>query len=146
MSSTEITDNTLSNLFDDLTGVENAASESEYRCVFVHNNHGSLSMLNTRIAMVSTVAGGANQAIALAQQGVVSATSATAQADRVADENTAPSGEVFSTIALDYSTGLVVGTIPAGSCIGVWVRRDATNSAPVDSDGFTLRVYYDTMA
>jgi len=34
-STTDIVDATLNNLFDDISGDENAAQESEYRCIFI---------------------------------------------------------------------------------------------------------------
>lgn len=46
ISTTEISATILNNLWDNITGDENAGSDVEYRCVFVHNNHGSLTMEN----------------------------------------------------------------------------------------------------
>lgn len=43
ISTTQITDASLHNLFDVVTGDENAASDVEYRCIFVHNNHATLT-------------------------------------------------------------------------------------------------------
>ena len=45
-SSTEITDNTDNNLFDDVSGAEATAGDTEYRCICFKNNHGSLELQN----------------------------------------------------------------------------------------------------
>jgi hypothetical protein len=146
MSSTQLTAATLNNLFDDVTGDENAASEAEYRCIFFHNSHGSLALESPKIWIQSETASGANTAIALAGQGVVSATQAgTPQADVIADENTAPSGEVFSS-PTTKTGGLSPGNIAAGSTIGVWVRRTAANTGALALDGAVIRIEGDTQA
>lgn len=145
MSSTQITDATDNNLFDDISGDENAASDVEYRCFFVHNNHGSLTWQAVKVWLSSEVAGGANAAIALDGTGVVDATSASAQAEEIPDESTAPSGESFSS-PTTKGTGLTIGDIPAGSCQAIWVRRTATNSAAQAADGVTIRCEGDTAA
>ena len=49
ISTTQITDNSANNLFDDVSGDENAASTVDYRCFFVHNNHGSLTLQSPKV-------------------------------------------------------------------------------------------------
>jgi hypothetical protein len=44
ISTTQITDASLHNLFDVITGDENAASTVDYRAFFVHNNHATLNL------------------------------------------------------------------------------------------------------
>ncbi len=43
MSTTDLVDLTLNNLYDDVSGDENAAGTVEYRCLFVYNSHGTLT-------------------------------------------------------------------------------------------------------
>lgn len=145
MSSTEWTGGTLHDLFDVITGDENAASDTEYRLVFVHNTHGSLTLQTPKLWLFAETAGGANAALALDGTGVVSATSASAQAERVANENTAPSGETFSS-PTTKGAGISVANIGPGQCIGIWVRRAATNSAAQNNDSATPRIEGDTSA
>src|SRR4051812_35557073 len=38
-----------STIFDDVSSAEAAAGENEYRCIYVHNNHGSLTALAAKI-------------------------------------------------------------------------------------------------
>jgi hypothetical protein len=52
-------------LFDNITGDENAASTVDYRCFFVLNAHGTLTLENAVIYVSAEQAGGASVAIAL---------------------------------------------------------------------------------
>jgi len=145
ISTTAITDASLNNLFDDVSGAENAASDVEYRCFFIHNNHGSLTLQGAVVWLSAEVAGGAVAAIAVDGIAASAIGGAPAQADEVADESTPPSGESFSS-PTSKGTGLSVGDIAAGFCRAIWVRRSAADTAALDSDGVTIRVEGDTAA
>lgn len=146
ISTTEVTDNTLNNLFDDVTGPENAASDVEYRCIFIHNSHGSLTLTSPYIWLSAEVAGGAAIAIAVDSNVAASAIgSASAQATEVANESTAPSPALSFSSPTSYGTGISIGDLPAGYCIGVWVRRTCSNTSPVANDGVTIAVQGDTL-
>lgn len=145
MSSTQITDATDNNLFDDITGDENAASDVEYRCFFVHNSHGSLTWQGVVAWLSSEVAGGANAAIAIDGTAASAFNSASAQAEEVGNESTAPSGEAFSA-PTTKGTGLSIGDLVAGNVRAIWMRRTATNSAAQNADGVTVRCEGDTAA
>lgn len=146
ISTTVLTDATLGNLFPDVTGDENAASNEDYACIFVRNGHATLTMQRTVIWLVSEVAGGAVTAIALDLLGVVPIGQAGAQAASIANKNTAPTGVTAFSAPTTKATGLNVGDIAPGSCIAVWVRRSAKNTAAQNADGVTLRVECDTAA
>lgn len=145
VSTTQITDATLHNLFDVVTGDENAASEAEYRCIFVHNNHGTLTWENVVVWISGETAGGAVAAISVDTTGVTPKGQASAQAKSVADENTAPATQTF-TSPTTKGTGLSIGNIPAGSVAAIWIRRTAANTAAQDLDGVTIRCEGDTAA
>ena len=125
--------------FDDVQSAEASAGDTEYSCVFVLNDHATDSAANVNVQIVSEVAGGAVAAAALDNIAASAKGSASAQAAQVADENTAPSGVgTFGTSALS------IGTLAAGQCKGVWVRRTVSAStAAATGDGFTLRVTFD---
>lgn len=146
ISSTAWAGGTIHDLFDPISGDENAASTVDFRCVFFHNTNASLTLSNVRLYMPAEVAGGANAAVGIATQGVVTATSSTAQATRIANELTAPSPAVAFSSPTTKATGIAVPNIPAGSCVGVWIRRSATNSAAINADGVTVRIEGDTAA
>lgn len=134
------------NLFDDVSGAENLAMESEYRCVFVHNSHATLALQNSVVWVDSQVAGGADITIGVDPTAASAIGAASDQAVSVADENTAPAGVTFSGSAVDRASGIALGNIPAGSCRAVWVKRTTTNSVAMNNDGFTIAVSGDTAA
>lgn len=145
ISTTVITDATLNNLWDDITGAENAASEAEYRGIFIHNNHATLSLQNAVVWLSAEVGGGAVAAISVDTTGITVKGSGTAQMKTIADENTAPATQTFSA-PTTKGTALTIGTIPAGSVCGIWIRRTAANTIAVTNDGVTIRVEGDTAA
>ena len=145
ISTTQITDATLNNLFDDVSGDENAASDVEYRCIFVHNAHATLTWQSVVVWLSAEVSGGANAAIAIDDLAASAIGAAVAQADAVANENTAPTGETFSS-PTTKGTGLSIGNLAAGYCRAIWVRRSATNSVALNNDGVTVRCEGDTAA
>lgn len=133
-------------LFDNVSGVENAALESEYRCIFVKNNHATLTASNVTVYASAEVSGGANVAFALDNIATSAKGSASAQAAQIANEDTAPSGVgSFSTPTTD-GTGLAIGSLAPGQVKAVWVRRTTTNSGPVNADGVDISVGFDTPA
>lgn len=136
----------LNNLYDDISGAENAASESEYRCVFVKNKHATLTALGVIIWLQNQVAGGADAAIALDNIAKSAQGAATPQAAEIADENTAPTGVGAFTAAATAGAALVVGDLAPGEVKAVWVRRSATNSSAVNNDGVTFQIEFDTAA
>ena len=147
ISTTQITDATLNNLFDDVSGDENAASDVEYRCIFVHNAHATLTWQSVVVWLSAEVAAGANAAIAIDDLAASAIGAAVAQADEIANENTAPGAGVgaFSS-PTTKATGLSLGNIAAGYCRAVWVKRSAANTAALDNDGVTVRCEGDTAA
>lgn len=148
VSTTQPTDNTLNNLFDDVTGDENAASDVEYRCIFFLNNHGTLTLQNAVAWLSAEVASGATQALGVDPTAISAKASASAQAVEVTDENTAPAGVTFTpyTSVDTKAEGLSLGNIGPGQVKAVWIRRTAANTAAVDNDGVTLNIGGDTAA
>ena len=143
MSTTQVPDATANNIFDDLSGDENAAGVVEHRCIFVHNNHATNIWFGVRAWMAADAPGGSVYAIALDGTGITPAGSANAQAERVANERTAPAGEAFSA-PTTKATGLLIGDMAPGTCAAIWVRRTAQNSAPLNADNFQIGIGGDT--
>lgn len=133
-------------LFDNISGAENAASTVDYRCVFIHNAHATLSYQNAVVYISAETAGGASVALATDNIAASAIGSASAQAALIASETTAPSGVSAFSSPTTAGTGLSLGTIAAGFCKAVWVRRTAANTAALDADGFSLGISGDTAA
>jgi hypothetical protein len=133
----------LRNLFDDVTGDENAAADVEYRCLFVHNSHATITWLGAVAWISAEVAGGADVAIGVDPAGPSPIGQVAAQAAQIANEGAAPAGVAFSA-PVTKETGLALGDLDAGECRAIWVRRTATDSAAKNNDGCTLSVSGDT--
>lgn len=145
ISTTEITDATINNLFDNISGDENAASTVDYRCFFVHNAHGSLTLQSPVVWISAEVSGGASVAIGIDTTAASAVGSGSDQALTIANENTAPAGVSFSS-PTSKGAGLALSNLAAGNCRAIWVRRTAANSAALNNDGATIRVEGDTAA
>lgn len=127
-----------STIFDDVSSAEAAAGDVEYRLVYVHNAHATLSYQNAAVwIQTQTPSASTDVAIGLAAAGLNATETA------VANEGTAPAGVTFSAPST-FAAGLSLGTIPAGQHYGVWVRRTVNAGASSASDSFTLRVQGDT--
>lgn len=146
ISTTEITDATLNNLFDDVSGDDNAAEESEYRCYFIHNDHATLTYQNVKAWIDDQVSGGADAEIGIDPTAASAIGAATDQAVEVADEDTAPAGVSFvnEATAGSKANGLDLGDIGPGECRAIWVKRTTTNSGALNNDGVTIMVSGDT--
>lgn len=146
ISTTQLSGTALNNLYDNISGAENAASTVDYRCVFVHNSHATLTLQNAVVYVSSEVAGGASVAIAVDNVAASAIGSASAQADSVATETTAPSAVGAFSTPTTSAAGLSLGSIPAGQTRAFWVRRTAANTSAVDADGATWACTGDTAA
>ena len=115
------------NIFDDVSSAEATAGDIEYRCVYVHNGHATLTYLGSKIwIQANTPSTSTDIFVGLGTAGL----NATEQT--IANE------------AVDFSTGLSIGDIPAGQHFSVWVRRNVTAGAAGAADSFTLRIQGDT--
>jgi len=139
-SSSEIPDNTDNNLFDDVTGDEASAGDTEYRALFVKNEHANLTWQNV-VVWIDTETPGADS-IDISVEG----TNATDQIQTIVDESTAPTAISFSHVT-SKATGLSLGNIPAGSASGIWMKRIVPEScAAYTGNSMILKVEGDTPA
>lgn len=140
-SSVEIVDNTVENLFDNISGAESEAGDTEYRCIYVHNSHATLTMQNA-VMWIQTNTPSTDTVINIG----AGTAAINAEEQTVANESTAPTGVTFSAAATE-GAAITLGNIPAGQHKAVWIRRviDAA-SAAYDNDGATLRVKCETAA
>lgn len=152
ISTTQITDASLNNLFDDVSGDENAASTVvDYRCIFVHNSNASLTLQSAVVWLSADVANGVDVALGVDTTAASAIGSASAQAVAIASETSTPAGISFTNYAsgsaIDVKArGLSLGNIPAGQCKAIWIRRTSANRAALNNDGCTIRVEGDTAA
>lgn len=141
MSSTQITSAQVANLFDNVSGDESAAGDIEYRCFYIHNNHGTLTLQNA-VVWLSQLTPSADSEVDVgldpAGNGVAGTT--------VANESTAPTGVAFSR-PTTKGTALSIGNLAPGSYRAIWIRRTINaGAAAVNSDNCIVRVEGDTAA
>lgn len=134
----------LNDLFDDVSGAENAASTVDYRCIFIHNSNTANTYENVVVYLSAETAGGASIAIATDNVAASAIGATAAQAAEVANETTAPTGVSAFSSPTTAGTGLSLGNIPSGQCRAFWVRRTAANSAALSNDGVTIAVSGET--
>lgn len=122
-----------SNMFADIEAAEALAGSTKYRGEYLLNTHGTISLTSSAV-WISTQTPSTDTiiAIALAGEGV------NATMETVADEDTAPIGESFTSPAT-FGAGLSTGTVAAGERYGVWVRRIVSAVASAyDNDDWAL--------
>lgn len=141
-TSTQVTDNVDNNLFDDVSGAEHTAGLIEYRCIYVLNGHGSLSLDNA-VVWINSDTTGADSDLSIAVG--TAAINGTEQGP-LANEATAPSGVTWSDAAVSRATGLALGNLPAGQHKAVWLRRTITaGSTPQAADTCAIQAGGDTL-
>ena len=145
MSSVEVADDQLHNLFDKTLGTESTAGDIEHRCIYVKNTHASLELELAKIWISTNTSSPAN-VIAIALDGAGKG----GTAETETDENVAPTGETFSQPA-SYAAGLSLDGGGTGLGYGVsypiWIRRTiAAGATAVDNVTFVLSVQGDTAA
>jgi len=152
ISSTEVVDGNLHNLFDKTLGVESTAGDIEYRCIYVKNTHASLELELAKIWISTNTSSPAN-VIAIALDGAGKG----GTAETETDENVEPSAGNNSSISFTnpsaYSGGLSLDGGGSGTGLGygvsypVWIKRTiAAGATAVDNVTFILSVQGDTAA
>ena len=141
VSTTVITTAQLQNLFDNVPGSEAAAGRTEYRCVFILNDHATLTLEGASVTIDSQTSGGGTIAIALDDIAVSAKGSGSAQAATIASETTAPTG-----VGAFGNGPLSIGDIAPGQVKGIWLRRVVSAGASaVNPDGVVLGWSGDTL-
>ena len=137
-----ITTDTLNNVWDDVSGAESSSGDTEYRAIFIKNNHGTLTYTGAKV-WVSTNTTSADDTvdIALADEGINNTI------ETIANESTAPVGPVFAGTAVSFATGLSLGNLAAGQAHGIWIKRVVTGgAAAANANPYTISVQGETAA
>lgn len=119
-SSTQVTGSVV---FDAVQGAEATSGDVEYRVLYVHNAHATLTLQNAK-AWISANTPSPDTVIHIAVgSSVVNGTEPT-----LADENTPPTGLTFTT-APTNSEAVLLGNIPPGQHRAIVLRRTVTAGA-----------------
>jgi hypothetical protein len=113
--------NTLNNLFDDVTKAENFAGTTDYRCVYVHNDTASVGQLfaNSEVYLTGSSYADIQIGVEPAGKSVVTTT--------IATENDAPSGISFSSPSESVPLTLSSAQIDPTEWVALWIKRTASN-------------------
>lgn len=124
----------LNNLFDNVSAVEAAAGSTEYRCVYIQNDHATDTVNSLKVWIsVNTPSPGTTIEIGLDPVGK----NGTAVGP-ISPSSSAPAGVSFSTPTTE-GTGLSIGTLNAQDTYALWIKRTVTaGAAALNGDGFTL--------
>lgn len=129
------------NLFDQVSSAETTAGDTEYRCIYIHNGHGTLTWTSP-VVWISSNTPSTDTSVEIA----VGSAAVNGTEQTVADESTAPSGVTFSAPS-SFGAGLSLGDIPAGQHKAVWIKRIVNASAGAYSDDqATINFQGDTAA
>lgn len=122
-------------LFDGVAAEESLAGDIEYRVIYIHNAHATESL----VGAVAWFSGNTPSASSILEMGLgTSAVNGVEQT--LANEGAAPVGVTFSSPA-SKSTGVALGTIPAGQSRALVLRRTvAAGAAPLASDTYKIKV------
>ena len=138
VSTTEVVDDTLHNLFDEVTGDEHTAGETNYRAIYLKNDSAETAY-NVKFWIESNSTG-ADSAITIGKEA-----SSGSPIQTVADEDTEPTAISFVT-ADGQANALALGDMAAGVVYGIWIKRVITaGSTPQANDTATLKCYVDTL-
>lgn len=135
MSSTAVsTTSLLHNIFDQVSGDESADGDTEYRVIYIRNNHASLSAQNVKVYLSANP----NDDIEL---GVNEAANTNAQS--LSNESTAPSGVTFANRT--SAAKLDMGNIPHTQFRALYLKRTIAAGTAADDDAeFTIEIQTDT--
>jgi hypothetical protein len=128
----------LNNDMDDITSAEAATGITIYHGYFYENSHGTLTYIAPKFYIASQTSSG-DTSVEVAVAGEAKNTAI----ETIANETTAPVGEVFSTPS-NYASGLALGDLDAGDYKGIWVKYIVGSSAAAVLDTYTLGIQGDT--
>lgn len=123
------------NLFDDVAKADALAGDTEYRCVYLENTHGTDSVIATKVWIDTNTPGQDVIAIALDPAGK------NGTATTIGDEDTAPAGVDFSAVnPIDEASALSMGDLAAGDQYPFWIRRTVPANTTTTTTGNTFRL------
>ncbi len=145
ISTTAVSGTAQGNIFENVTGDENAASTVFHKCVFVYNSNATLTWTSAVLWLSAETAGGGALALGVDTTAASALAATAAQALTIANRTTAPTGVAFST-PTTKAAGLALGNIGPGQVRAFWLRLTTANTAAATGDGGTWRCEGDTAA
>lgn len=139
ISSTEIVNDSLNNLFAAAAAAEAEAGSTKYRAIFIKNTHATLTLTDPKVYIdTNTPSADTVVYIALADE-------TGSPIETIVNENTAPDGPVFS-LADGFANGLSLGSLAPGETKGVWIKWVLGEDTVAVADSVTIGVKGETEA
>lgn len=139
ISSVELVDNTINNLFALATASEADAGSVKYRAIFIKNMHATLTLTAPKVYIdTNTTSPTTAVQIALADE-------TGSPIETVGNEDTAPTGPTFST-ADGYANSLSLGSLAPGETKAIWLKYTITALTEAIVDELTIGVKGETEA
>ena len=153
-SSTQITTGVLNNLWDNTSGAEASAGDTEYRCVCIRNDHATLELTDAKIYIAAT--GNAQIVISYAVESPTTSNT-TGSCQTIVNESTTPTVNTGNcsdwSTATSYATGVALSQgahdahLGVGEIMFVWFKRVvAAGATAVNSVGPYVYIQGDTLA
>lgn len=134
-SATEIVDAIVNNLWANVTPTQSKTGYTSYRCVYIHNEHPTLTLSAAKIWFESFTPSTSDEVTMGLGTSSIGRTEQT-----VSSEDKAPVGVTFSSPS-SSGTALALGSITALCHKAVWIKRVVTSNATVFmSNSYTIRV------
>lgn len=144
----------MNNLWDNTSGAEASAGDTEYRCVCFKNTHATLDLTESTVFMAAT--GNAQIVVSFAVE-VPTTSDTTGSCQTIANESTAPNvnaGNVSNwSTATTYATGQTLAInahdddLGHGEIVFVWLRRVvAAGATAVNSEDHYVYITGNTLA
>lgn len=112
-------------VFDKVTTSMALLGDTQYRCLYIRNNHATLTATEVRAYLYAMPVAPQVVEIGKDPAGLGDGTT-TGVAQTIADKSTAPSGVVFSS-PTTAAAGISLGAIAPNTCIAVWQKRVVPN-------------------
>ncbi len=132
----EVVDGDLHNLFDKVSSDESLDGDTEYRCAYIKNEHGTITLEEAIAYIASNTASSTTNMFIGVGSSVIGGIEQV-----VADESTPPAG-ISWIDGIGVDNAIVLGDIPADSHKAIWFRRDVdagTLATPLDGITLTTR-------
>ena len=135
VSSTELVNASLNNLFDTVVGQESQDGDTEYRAIYVKNNHATLTLINP-VIYIDT-----NTTSPTTSLEISVATETGSPIQSLPNENTAPSGQTFVTADGQGNAISLGGDIAPGIVKAIWFKWivGAGTTAIIDEASIKVR-------
>jgi hypothetical protein len=144
ITGTEITDATVGNLFDNVSGAEARDGDTEYTAFYAKNTHATLTWQAVKHWIGSnTTSADDTLNIGLDLAGVISS----GAGDDIPDQSTPPSPAVTFVAAVNEAAALSIGDMAPGTYILIWAKRIVSSgAAAIAANAATLNFTGDSEA